>query len=61
LILHWNKASGKYIFTDPDFINCPKSNCQISTDRNNALKADAIMFFGMHPGMKFRLKKLKVA
>ena len=31
----------------------------ISIDRNDALKADAITFYGMHPGMKFRLKKLK--
>ena len=59
LILHWNKAYGKYIFTDPDFTHCSKSNCQISVDRNDALKADAITFYGMHPGMKFRLKKLK--
>ena len=25
----------------------------------NTPKADAIMFYGMHPGMKYRMKKLK--
>ena len=55
VILHWNKAYGKYTFTDPDFAHCPKSNCQITVDRNEALKVDAIMFHGMHPGMVCQL------
>ena len=51
MILHWSKAYDKYIFDNTDLEKCP-DQCEVTTSKKMALKADAITFYGMHPLMK---------